>query len=114
MDWNLEKKLFSTVIDNAIVNDSMVRSFKGWLCGKSSISFYYGKLHWFDASNYVDKIRNVVFDLYNEYDGDSSQSEMDLGQGVVGSNNENGMASRMMNWVGLIHMLGFDLSISMP
>ena len=37
LDWNLEKKLFCIVVDNATVNDAMVRSLKSWLCAKSSI-----------------------------------------------------------------------------
>ncbi|KAK9951399.1 hypothetical protein M0R45_006841 [Rubus argutus] len=37
LDWNLEKKLFCMVVDNATVNDAMVRSLKSWLCAKSSI-----------------------------------------------------------------------------
>lgn len=38
LDWKLEKKLFSMVVDNASVNDAMVRKLKSWLCDKSSIS----------------------------------------------------------------------------
>ncbi|CAA2975196.1 zinc finger BED domain-containing RICESLEEPER 2-like [Olea europaea subsp. europaea] len=37
LDWNLEKKLFAMVVDNATVNDAMVRSLKSWLCDKSAI-----------------------------------------------------------------------------
>ncbi|KAL6142841.1 hypothetical protein ACLB2K_061117 [Fragaria x ananassa] len=37
LDWNLEKKLLSMVVDNASVNDAMVRSLKSWLCDKSLI-----------------------------------------------------------------------------
>lgn len=31
MEWNLDKKLFSMVVDNASANDSMVRHLKSWL-----------------------------------------------------------------------------------
>ena len=34
MEWNLDKKLFSMVVDNATSNDSMVRHLKGWLSDK--------------------------------------------------------------------------------
>lgn len=37
LDWNLEKKLLSMVVDNAYVNDAMVRNLKSWLCDKSLI-----------------------------------------------------------------------------
>lgn len=31
MEWNLDKKIFSMVVDNASANDSMVRHLKSWL-----------------------------------------------------------------------------------
>lgn len=34
MEWNLDKKLFSVVVDNASSNDSMVRLLKSWLVEK--------------------------------------------------------------------------------
>ena len=35
LEWNIDKKLFSMVVDNASSNDSMVRHLKNWLCDKS-------------------------------------------------------------------------------
>lgn len=31
------------------------------------VHFYYAKVHGSDACNYVEKVRNTLFDLYNEY-----------------------------------------------
>nr|XP_027126005.1 zinc finger BED domain-containing protein RICESLEEPER 2-like [Coffea arabica] len=35
MEWNLDKKIFSVVVDNATLNDSMVKYLKSWLVDKS-------------------------------------------------------------------------------
>uniref|UniRef100_A0A7N0V8U3 Transposase n=1 Tax=Kalanchoe fedtschenkoi TaxID=63787 RepID=A0A7N0V8U3_KALFE len=35
LDWNIDKKLFSLVVDNASTNDWMVKDVKLWLCPKS-------------------------------------------------------------------------------
>uniref|UniRef100_A0A5B6ZS64 Putative zinc finger BED domain-containing protein RICESLEEPER 2-like isoform X2 n=1 Tax=Davidia involucrata TaxID=16924 RepID=A0A5B6ZS64_DAVIN len=35
LEWNIDRKLFSIVVDNATSNDVMVRLLKTWLCDKS-------------------------------------------------------------------------------
>uniref|UniRef100_A0A7N1A9I4 Uncharacterized protein n=1 Tax=Kalanchoe fedtschenkoi TaxID=63787 RepID=A0A7N1A9I4_KALFE len=35
LDWNIDRKLFSLVVDNASANDWMVKDLKLWLCQKS-------------------------------------------------------------------------------
>ncbi|CAB4268930.1 unnamed protein product [Prunus armeniaca] len=54
------------------------------------VHFYYAKVHGSDACHYVEKVRNTLFDLYNEYAEDSSQ--MYPSQEVGDTNNEQGMA----------------------
>ena len=38
LEWNLDKKISSMVVDNASANDVMVRQLKIWLCEKSLLS----------------------------------------------------------------------------
>lgn len=38
LEWNIDKKIFSMVVDNASANDVMVKHLRSWLCDKSLLS----------------------------------------------------------------------------
>ncbi|CAH1454219.1 unnamed protein product [Lactuca virosa] len=55
LDWKLDEKLFSMVLDNASVNDAMVRTLKSWLCDRSAIPLN-GKLFHVCCSAHILKL----------------------------------------------------------
>lgn len=52
LDWKLDRKLFYMVLDNASVNDAMVRSLRGWLCERSAVPLE-GKLFHVHCSAHI-------------------------------------------------------------
>ncbi|CAH1441144.1 unnamed protein product [Lactuca virosa] len=65
LDWKLEGKLFSMVLDNASANDAMVRTLRGWICDRSAIPLN-GKLFHVRCSAHIlnlvvqDRLKVIV------------------------------------------------------
>lgn len=41
------------------------------------VEYYYEQLHGSEAYEYIERVRNAMFELFTEYEDDSSQSEME-------------------------------------